>query len=56
MRQARIDAQQQQAQQEQMMQAAETARTLSQAKTNEENALTNVTGMFNGYSSPNILQ
>jgi len=56
MRQARIDAQQQQAQQEQMMQAAETAKALSQAKMNDESALTNVTGMFNGYSAPNILQ
>lgn len=47
----------QQAQQAQMMnQAADTAQKMAAAKTGEKNALTDVAGMFSGYSSPGILQ
>lgn len=54
------EARSQQAQQAQqsalMNQAADTAQKMAAAKTGEKNALTDVAGMFSGYSSPGILQ
>lgn len=51
-RQQRAKAQQAAAQQEQLAVGAQTAKDLSQAKTTEPSALTNVIDMFSGYNSP----
>lgn len=55
-RAARAQAQAQQEQAAMMQQAADTARSLAQADTSGQNALTDVAGMFNGYMAPGVLQ
>ena len=49
-RQARAEAQQQQAQAEQMAQSAAAAKDLAAADTSQQNALTDVTRAFSGYT------
>lgn len=51
-RKQRAAAQQQAAQQQQVAQSAETASKLASADTSNKNALTDVIGMFSGYSTP----
>lgn len=55
-REARAQQAQQAQQSALMNQAADTAQKMAAAKTGEQNALTDVAGMFSGYSSPGILQ
>ena len=51
-RKQRAEVQAQAAKQQQMEAAANTAKTLAQAPTNEQNALTDAVGAFSGYSGP----
>lgn len=55
-RENRAKQAQQARQAELMNQAADTAQKMAAAKTGEQNALTDVAGMFSGYSSPGIIQ
>lgn len=51
-RQARAEAQQQQAMMDGMQPMAETAKTVSDINLTEDNALSSILGMFQGYNSP----
>ena len=55
-RQARNQAQAAQAQAAAMQQNSETVRNMAQSPTGEQNALTDITNMFSGYSSPSALE
>jgi predicted 2-oxoglutarate/Fe(II)-dependent dioxygenase YbiX len=55
-RQARNQAQAAQAQAAAMQQNSQTVKNMAQAPTGEANALTDVTNMFSGYSSPSPLE
>ena len=55
-RNARAQAQAAQAQAAAMQQNSQTVKNMAQAPTNEMNALTDVTNMFSGYSSPSPLE